>query len=199
MYPLTRQQPFTITITARSGNDMRVITGTARGRRLATPENMDIRPTNDNVKESIFNIIQFDIEGRRVLDLFSGTGQLGIECLSRGAAEAVFVDNSPAALKIVKKNLETCGLKGSVVRGDAIEYLKHAKSFDIIFADPPYDSDLYEKVLETVNFVDLLSDGGIIICESRKERILPEMSAPYHRVKDYVYGKIKITIFKKGE
>lgn len=91
---------------------MRVITGTARGHRLKTPENYDIRPTTDNVKESVFNIIQFDIEGRRVLDLFAGTGQLGIECLSRGAAEAVFIDENMAAVKIVKENLKTCGFTG---------------------------------------------------------------------------------------
>ena len=85
---------------------MRVITGIARGRRLKTPEGMDIRPTTDNVKESVFNILQFDIEGRRVLDLFAGTGQLGIECLSRGAIEAVFIDQNRDAVKIVRENLK---------------------------------------------------------------------------------------------
>ena len=103
---------------------MRVITGTARGRRLKTPENYDIRPTTDNVKESVFNIIQFDIEGRRVLDLFAGTGQLGIECLSRGAAEAVFIDENTAAVKIVKENLKTCGFTAAVLQQDALSYLR---------------------------------------------------------------------------
>ena len=88
---------------------MRVITGSARGRKLKTPENYDIRPTTDNVKEALFNILQFDIEGRRVLDLFAGTGQLGIECLSRGAASATFVDKDRDALRIVKVYWDTKG------------------------------------------------------------------------------------------
>lgn len=176
---------------------MRVITGSARGRKLKTPENYDIRPTTDNVKESVFNIIQFDIEGRRVLDLFAGTGQLGIECLSRGASSAVFVDQSREAVKIVKDNLKACGLSGTVVQADAMSFLRTCGKFDIIFVDPPYDSDLYESVLNTVNSIDILSDGGIIICESRRERALPEMTAPYKKRKEYTYGKVKLCIYTK--
>ena len=176
---------------------MRVITGSARGRKLKTPENYDIRPTTDNVKESVFNIIQFDIEGRRLLDLFAGTGQLGIECLSRGASSAVFVDQSREAVKIVKDNLKACGLTGTVVQADAMSFLRTCGKFDIIFVDPPYDSDLYESVLNTVNSIDILSDGGIIICESRRERALPEMTAPYKKRKEYTYGKVKLCIYTK--
>ena len=176
---------------------MRVITGSARGRKLKTPENYDIRPTTDNVKESVFNIIQFDIEGRRVLDLFAGTGQLGIECLSRGASSAVFVDQSREAVKIVKENLKACGLTGTVVQSDALSFLRTCGKFDIIFVDPPYDSDLYESVLNTVNSIDILSDGGIIICESRRERALPEMTAPYKKRREYTYGKVKLCIYTK--
>ena len=171
---------------------MRVITGTARGRRLRTPENYDIRPTTDNVKESVFNIIQFDIEGRRVLDLFAGTGQLGIECLSRGAAEAVFIDENTAAVKIVKENLRTCGFTAAVLQQDALSYLRHCGKFD-----PPYDSGLYESVLETINSVDILSDGGIILCESRREKTLPDMRAPYRKKKEYNYGRVKLTVYIK--
>ena len=176
---------------------MRVITGTARGRRLKTPENYDIRPTTDNVKESVFNIIQFDIEGRRVLDLFAGTGQLGIECLSRGAAEAVFIDENTAAVKIVKENLKTCGFTAAVLQQDALSYLRHCGKFDLIFVDPPYDSGLYESVLDTINSVDLLSDGGIILCESRREKTLPDMRAPYRKKKEYNYGRVKLTVYIK--
>ncbi len=176
---------------------MRVITGTARGRRLKTPENYDIRPTTDNVKESVFNIIQFDIEGRRVLDLFAGTGQLGIECLSRGAAEAVFIDENTAAVKIVKENLKTCGFTAAVLQQDALSYLRHCGKFDLIFVDPPYDSRLYESVLETINSVDILSDGGIILCESRREKSLPDMRAPYRKKKEYNYGRVKLTVYIK--
>ena len=176
---------------------MRVITGTARGRRLRTPENYDIRPTTDNVKESVFNIIQFDIEGRRVLDLFAGTGQLGIECLSRGAAEAVFIDENTAAVKIVKENLKTCGFTAAVLQQDALGYLRHCGKFDLVFVDPPYDSGLYESVLETINSVDILSDGGIILCESRREKSLPDMRAPYRKKKEYNYGRVKLTVYIK--
>ena len=176
---------------------MRVITGTARGRRLKTPENYDIRPTTDNVKESVFNIIQFDIEGRRVLDLFAGTGQLGIECLSRGAAEAVFIDENTAAVKIVKENLKTCGFTAAVLQQDALSYLRHCGKFDLVFVDPPYDSGLYESVLETINSVDILSDGGIILCESRREKTLPDMRAPYRKKKEYHNGRVKLTVYIK--
>ena len=176
---------------------MRVITGTARGRRLKTPEGMDIRPTTDNVKESIFNIIQFDIEGRKVLDLFAGTGQLGIECLSRGASEVVFIDSSREAIKIVKDNLKTCGFNAPVLQMDALSYLRSCGKFDLIIVDPPYDSPIYDSVLETINSVDILSDGGIIICESRREKTLPEMKAPYRKVKEYNYGKVRLCLYTK--
>ena len=176
---------------------MRVITGTARGRRLKTPDNYDIRPTTDNVKESVFNIIQFDIEGRQVLDLFAGTGQLGIECLSRGAAGAVFVDRDKDAVRIVKDNLKTCGMKATVLQEDSILFLNHCGKFDVIFIDPPYDSDLYESALKIINLVDILSEGGIIICEARREKVLPEMTEPYRKRKEYNYGKVKICIYTK--
>ena len=176
---------------------MRVITGTARGRKLETPTNYDIRPTTDNVKESIFNIIQFDIEGRKVLDLFAGTGQLGIECLSRGAESVTFVDENREAIRIIKENLKTCQLKGTVMQTDALSFVKNCGKFDLIFIDPPYDSKLYEPVLEAINSVDILSDGGIIVCEARKEKLLPEMNLPYRKRKEYNYGKLKVCIYTK--
>ena len=176
---------------------MRVITGSARGRRLKTPENDAIRPTTDNVKEAVFNILQFDVEGRRVLDLFAGTGQLGIECLSRGAASAVFVDRDQAALQIVRENLKTCGLNGTLVNTDALSYLKGGGTFDLIFIDPPYDSGLYDEVLRTVNQVDKLSEGGIIIVEARRDTPLPNMDPPYRMLREYRYGKVKIRTYTK--
>ncbi len=176
---------------------MRVITGSARGRRLKTPETYDIRPTADSVKEAVFNIIQFDIEGRRVLDLFAGTGQLGIEALSRGAAEAVFVDRDREAVKIVRENLKTCGLQAAVRQEDALSALRRDERFDLIFVDPPYDAGLYGSVLETIKSVDKLTDGGIIICEARAAEPLPELSEPYGKRKEYRYGKIKIAVYTK--
>ncbi len=176
---------------------MRVITGTARGRKLKTPENYDIRPTTDNVKEALFNILQFDIEGRRVLDLFAGTGQLGIEALSRGAAEVVFVDQSRESVRIVKENLKACGMSAPVFQTNALDFLRSCGKFDLVFVDPPYDAGLYEPVLNTINSVDNLSDGGIIVCEARRETVLPEMALPYVRKKEYRYGKVKICIYTK--
>ena len=176
---------------------MRVITGSARGRRLKTPDNYDIRPTSDNVKEAVFNILQFDVEGRRVLDLFAGTGQLGIEALSRGAASAVFIDRDRAAIQIVKDNLKTCGLSGTVLCCDSLSYLKNCGRFDLIFVDPPYDSGLYDEVLGMINQIDILSDGGIIIVEARQDTPLPNMTAPYRRLREYRYGKVKICTYTK--
>ena len=176
---------------------MRVITGSARGRKLKTPENYEIRPTTDNVKEALFNIIQFDVEGRRVLDLFAGTGQLGIEALSRGAKSCVFVDRDRAAVKIVKENLKTCSLEGTVIQADSLEFLRRPGQFDLIFVDPPYDAGLYGEVLKTINLVDKLSDGGIIVCEARRENPLPSMAAPYRMTKEYTYGKVKLCLYTK--
>ena len=172
---------------------MRVITGTARGRRLREPEGMATRPTTDNVKESMFNLIQFDIEGRRVLDLFAGTGQLGIEALSRGARSAVFVDESRAAVQLVRANLALCRLQG-----ESLGYLRTCGKFDLIFLDPPYDTGLLDKALENVVQFDILAEGGIIVCESRREKVLPQLRAPYHLLTERNYGKIKLTLYGKG-
>ena len=128
---------------------MRVITGSARGRRLKELEGLETRPTTGKVKEALFSVIQFDIEGRRVLDLFAGTGQLGIEALSRGAECAVFVERRRDALQVIRENLEACGMtdKARVVNGDAMSYLKSGEKFDLIFLDPPYASGLLEQSL----------------------------------------------------
>ena len=178
---------------------MRVVSGTARGRRLKEPAGMDVRPTTDKVKESVFNIIQFDIEGRRVLDLFSGTGQMGIEALSRGASGAVFVDSSASSVRLTKENLRITGLDRSaeVVRSDSIQYLKSCGRFDIIFIDPPYDTDLLDRALDAIFQFDILKDNGIIICESKADKRLPQAAPPYRSKKEYGYGKIKITVFTR--
>ncbi len=176
---------------------MRVITGTARGRKLAEPKDASVRPTTDMVKEAIFSIVQFDVPGRRVLDLFAGTGQLGIEALSRGARECVFVDSSPASLALVRKNLETCRMQGQVVRSDALSYLSHAGKFDLVFVDPPYHAGLYEDVLHALFMFDILTDGGIILVESMRGEAMPEAPAPYARGKTYNYGRISLTVYTR--
>ena len=146
---------------------MRVITGTARGRVLRTLEGEDVRPTTDRVKEAVFSIIQFEIEGRRVLDLFAGSGQLGIEALSRGAASATFVDMSKDSLSAVKYNLEhtKLGDNAKVVQTDALSFLKLTKDkFDIVFLDPPYASSLVVDSMKLLS--DVVAAGGCAICET---------------------------------
>lgn len=178
---------------------MRIISGTARGRKLQEPDGRKIRPTTDKVKESVFNIIQFDIEGRKALDLFAGSGQLGIEALSRGAAFCTFVDKAPDSLRLVRTNIKAAGFEENalIVAGDGLGFLGSGEKFDLIFLDPPYDTDLLEKALESVNKFDILRENGIMVCESQREKALPELTEPYHLLKEYNYGKIKITTYSR--
>ena len=180
---------------------MRVITGSARGRRLKELEGMETRPTTDRVKEGMFNVLQFDIEGRRVLDLFAGTGQLGIECLSRGAVSAVFVDRRADAVKLIRENLKVTELtdKARVISGDSMEYLKGVKEkFDVILLDPPYEAGLLEPALLTVEKFDILAPHGIIVAEHPAGRTLPALAAPYRLHRTYRYGKIGMTVYRRG-
>ena len=176
---------------------MRVITGTARGRKLLEPKDMTVRPTTDMVKEAIFSIVQFDVPGRRVLDLFAGTGQLGIEALSRGAKECVFVDNSPASLALVKKNLEICKMQAPVIRADALSYLEHCGRFDLVFIDPPYHGGLYDKILQTLFRFDIINNGGIILVESMRDEPMPQAQPPYEAGRAYHYGRISLTTYRR--
>ncbi len=176
---------------------MRVITGSARGRRLKAPKGADIRPTTDMVKEAVFNIVQYDIEGRRVLDLFAGTGQMGIEALSRGASEVVFVDESRDAVKLVRENLEHCGFEAQVMLSDATSYIERGGRFDLVFIDPPYGSGLMEKCLQKIRKIDILNEGGIIICESSREVAAPIVEEPYYLVSDRSYGKVAVRVYGK--
>lgn len=179
---------------------MRVVSGLARGRRLKELQGMETRPTTDKVKESLFNVIQFDIPGRKVLDLFGGTGQLGIEALSRGAAHCTFIDQRRDAAALIRENLKLCRLEenAKVVQGDSLAFLSSCREkFDVIFLDPPYHTDLMDRALELVTKIDILSEHGIIICETMADRQLPPMEAPYEWGKDYRYGQIKLTIGRR--
>lgn len=180
---------------------MRVISGSARGRALKPLPGLDTRPTTDKVKQAMFNILQFDIEGRRVLDLFGGTGQLAIEALSRGADSAVIVERSPAAVGIIKHNLALTGLadKAQVIRGDAASFLsRHPGPFDLIFLDPPYREALLGQALEQIAAIDILAECGIMICESPVELALPHLAAPYVQGRTYSYGKTKVTLYHRA-
>ena len=179
---------------------MRVITGKARGVQLKTPEGMLTRPTADRVKEALFSIINFDLPGAAVLDLFGGTGQLGIEALSRGANSAVFVDQREDACKIIRENLRRTKLEsqGRVVRSDYLDYLRRSKEkFDIILLDPPYAEVFLENALKCITEIDILKTDGIIVAERPVEKDLPFEFEGFTRSKDYKYGKTLLTIYRK--
>ena len=179
---------------------MRVITGTARGIQLKTPEGMQTRPTADRVKEALFSIIHFELPGARVLDLFGGTGQLGIEALSRGAKNAVFVDTSETACRLIRENLCRTHFEqqGRVIRSDYLDYLKTCRDqFDIIILDPPYVEVFLENSLKMITEIDILQSGGIIITERPVEKEFLSDFPGYTRSRDYKYGKTLLTVYRK--
>ncbi len=175
---------------------MRVITGSKRGRKLKTLEGNDVRPTTDKVKESVFNIIQFDIEGRNALDLFSGSGQLGIEALSRGAAFCTFVDSSRASLSVTAENIKTVGFEkeSKTVLSDALSFLdRDLNKYGLAFLDPPYGAGLTEKALE--GLLPHMLKGSVIVCETDASQTLPETLGEFSS-KTYKYGRIKLTVYR---
>ena len=181
---------------------MRVITGKARGVQLKVPDGIDTRPTADRVKEALFSIIHFDIPGASVLDLFAGTGQLGIEALSRGASNAVFVDVREDACRLVKENLKRTKLQSNaqVLKADYMSFLRNShQKFGIIFLDPPYSEDFLEKSLNFITEIDILQSGGIIVTERPLGKVLSGEYPGYARSKDYKYGKVILTIFRKNK
>ena len=179
---------------------MRVITGKARGVVLKTPNGMATRPTADRVKEALFNIIQFDVPTARILDLFGGTGQLGIEALSREAKSAVFVDEREDACRLIKENLKRTKLEqfARVIRSDYMAYLKTCRDkFDIIILDPPYAEVFLENSLKMITEIDILQSGGIIVTERPVGKELPWNFEGFERSRDYKYGNTLITIYRK--
>ncbi len=179
---------------------MRVITGTARGRKLKTLEGLEVRPTTEMVKEAVFSIIQFRIPCANVLDVFAGCGQMGIEALSRGAGRVVFVDNSRASQEIIKENLTTTGLmkQARVIADDAVSFLAHVSDqYDIIFLDPLYDEGFSPKVLPLLERI--LAPGGIVLFEHRKSEKFPETVGGLVLKKEYRYGQIVITTYIHAE
>ena len=179
---------------------MRVITGKARGVQLKTPEGMLTRPTADKVKEALFSIVNFDIPAAKVLDLFAGTGQLGIEAISRGAKSAVFVDAGDAPCKLIRENLRRAKMEqeGRVVRADYLQFLSQCReTFDIIFLDPPYAEVFLENAIKKISEIDILQSGGIIVSERPVEKPLNLEIDGFSRSKDYKYGKTLLTLFRK--
>lgn len=183
---------------------MRVIAGSARGRRLLTPKGDRTRPTADRVKESLFNILAVllgDFSSLRVLDLFAGTGNLGIEALSRGAADALFIDENREAASLVNRNLELTGFtdRGRVIRKEALAALKSLQKsespFDLVFLDPPYRQGLSEQVLELLAVSPLIGESSVVVAETAAREELPEAFGSLGRFDRRVYGDTAISFF----
>ena len=174
---------------------MRIITGKAKGKKLLTLEGNATRPTSERIKGAIFSAIQFDIEGRRVLDLFAGSGQMGLEALSRGAVKATFIDSSREAMEIVKKNAVATGFAddSKFIVSDSANYLRKVRDkYDLVFIDPPYAMNLCKKSIEALLRYDSLNNGAIVVLESGDEEINLE-AEPYSSfevIKSASYGKL---------
>ena len=179
---------------------MRVITGSAKGKRLITPDGRDVRPTPEKVKEAIFSALQFDIEGRRVLDLFAGSGQLGIEALSRGAETATLVDSSVVSTKIIKSNIENCGFgdRAKIIQTDYLAFCAMCTDeFDIVFLDPPYKAGYLMTAVKAV--LPLVSSYGFIVCEHPPEVEVEEKVGGFEIFRTYRYGKVNVTVYRRSE
>lgn len=179
---------------------MRIITGKYRGRKLHTPEDRSIRPTADKVREALFSIVQNEVPGSVFCDLFAGTGSIGIEALSRGAAKCYFGDSSRDSIRLLKENLAHVGAeeKAVILFGDYHKVLKRLREpVDIFFLDPPYDAGYYENCLETIDTLDLLGPDGIIIAERNSRTALPESIGRFTLVKERKYGKTTLDLYRR--
>lgn len=177
---------------------MRVITGTARGTKLVTLDSFDTRPTASMIKECMFSSIQFDIVGANVLDLFGGSGQLGIEALSRRAGFCTFVDNNPKAIEIIHKNVSAAKVEqnAKILQKDSISYLEGVGGgFDIILLDPPFEKGILNAVVPKLERI--LNDGGIVMCEHEATLELPQNVGSLEQTKRYKHGKIAVTKYVK--
>lgn len=178
---------------------MRVISGKKRGLLLYSPETEGTRPTTDRVKENIFNIIQFNILNKNVLDLFSGSGAMGIEALSRGALKCTFVDNSNSAFNIISKNIKKCEFDSSSVlrKTDFSDFLKSSKDiFDIIFLDPPYHNGYVDKALSIISDKQLLNENGLIVIECDNDELI-KIPDNFSVMKERLYGRVKILVLER--
>jgi len=159
---------------------MRIISGTSKGRKLVTPKGSSVRPTSDRVKESIFNILGGEVEGKAVLDLFAGTGNLGIEALSRGAKKAIFVEKGWQGLRLIRQNLLQCGMveRAEIISKDAIRSIgflnQRGESFDLILMDPPYEKGLIQRILNKLHAHPIYRDDAILVIEHGRREPLPK-------------------------
>ncbi len=188
---------------------MRIITGSAKGKKLVSLEGDATRPTSERIKEAVFSSIQFDVEGRRVLDLFAGSGQMGLEALSRGAEKATFIDLSREAMEIVKQNCKSTGFfdKSHFLVSDWRNYIRKAsgrEQYDLVFVDPPYAMECCADAAAYLAKTELIIPGAIVVLESGEEEI--DMADPrlagYRVIKSTHYGKktfVNILFYEGGE
>jgi len=181
---------------------MRITGGEAKGRRLSSPKGMAIRPTSDRIREAIFSILGQDLSDLSVLDLFAGTGSLGLEALSRGARHAVFIDKSQQSIEIIRENLASCGYQnsGTILRRDLKKGLPLShpvlqQGFDLIFLDPPYRKDLITPLLNKISFIGILLNESRVVVELSKTEKLPRAIGNLQRADTRVYGDTKINIY----
>ncbi|MGA1824936.1 MAG: 16S rRNA (guanine(966)-N(2))-methyltransferase RsmD [bacterium] len=186
---------------------MRIIGGSAKGKRLKSPFGYSVRPTSDKVRESLFNILGGDVEDLCFLDLYAGSGAVGIEALSRGARKATFVDKKLSCIELIRTNLSNCNLEGNTeiiqydVLGAVTSLANRQKRYDIIFIDPPYNSDLASQTLFSVYKNNILASGGRVVVEHSSKHPLEDIPTLYHlsRVKDYSFGDTELVLFEKTE
>lgn len=177
---------------------MRIIAGEYKGRRLKAPFDNRIRPTTDKVKEAVFSILTNDIYGSNVLDLFAGTGNLGLEALSRGAEHCWFCDNSRDSIRLLKENIAYCGAeeRSTVLTGDFRNTLgRLIRPMDVILLDPPYNMGMLPECFSLIAEYGLLSQDGLIIAEHRREEVLPEELSRFQKIKERKYGTVVISIY----
>jgi 16S rRNA (guanine966-N2)-methyltransferase len=182
---------------------MRITGGRLRGRRLASFKGMEIRPTSDRVREAIFDLLGHHLSGEKVLDLFAGTGSLGIEALSRGAAWSLFIDHSPRAIDLIGKNLKLCGLEaqGVVLRKDLLKgfprrHRLFEQKIDLVFVDPPYRKNILPPLLEALALQNILESPSILVAQSEKREVLPSRVRSLEMVKSKTYGDTRITLYR---
>lgn len=185
---------------------MRVISGTARGRTIQAPEGLDTRPVTDKIRQSLFNIWQFDIPHSRFLDLFSGSGSMGIEALSRGADRAIMVEKRRDAAEVIRKNLRDLDLaKNAVVLQedvfDAVRRLdRKGEQFDTIYLDPPYTVDeIFEPVMELMGQTDLLAEDGTLVIRTRKEKDMGQEYGKLEKVREKTYGISRAHFYRRKQ
>ena len=184
---------------------MRITGGELKGRILCSIRGRNIRPTSSKVRQAVFNIIGNDVSGFHIIDIFAGTGIMGIEALSRGGESALFLDSSNRSVALIKKNLELCGFssKGHVIKRDIREGIpQHDKlqqgSIDLAFIDPPYGKDLIPGILESILQRGIMAEGSFIVTESVKHDGLPDKVGDFFLDKTRLYGETKIDIYYRG-